>query len=415
MSAFRVAVVDAFGTSSGFTGAFGALGGEVIQVRSTPAPPVGLDLVDDRAFGHVLVHEDELDVLTAQLAALGPVAVLAGRETGVELADALSERLGLASNGTALSSARRDKYVQIETIKAQGVPGMRQLRTGDEAELLAWHEELGGTVVVKPLRGYWGDGVSFCDAPQDSVAALRALRDRRVVLGEPITEVVAQEYLVGAEYIVNTVSCAGVHQLTDAWRTERIQANGVRDLVTAQVLLRCDEQPVGELFGYGRRVLDALGIRYGAAHLEIKLTPDGPRLVEVGARVSGLPYYTAEVLGEGQLEWTVDAYVRPERFRARAGRPYQRQHAFAWAALVAPATGRLRGYRALDQLEQLASFHSLTELVRPGDAITSTTYDREYPVTLTLSHPVDAVLQRDLNTVRYLDGPGMYEITPAAD
>ncbi|MGW3074703.1 hypothetical protein [Kitasatospora sp. NPDC001132] len=70
----------------------------------------------------------------------------------MELADDLSERLGLASNGTALSSARRDKYVQIETIKAQGVPGMRQLRTDDEAELLAWHEKVGGTVVVKPLR-----------------------------------------------------------------------------------------------------------------------------------------------------------------------------------------------------------------------------------------------------------------------
>ncbi|MGE7439070.1 ATP-grasp domain-containing protein [Kitasatospora sp. NPDC001175] len=415
MSAFRVAVVDAFGTSFGFTGAFGAVGGEVIQLRSAPEPPVGVDPVDERAFSHVLVHDDELDELTAKLVELEPVAVLAGRETGVELADALSERLGLPSNGTALSTARRDKYVQIETIKTHGVPGMRQLRTDDEAELLAWHEELGGTVVVKPLRGYWGDGVSFCDAPQESVAALRGLRSRRMVLGEPITEVVAQEYLVGAEYIVNTVSCAGVHQLTDAWRTERIQANGVRDLVTAQVLLRSDEQPVGELFDYGRRVLDALGIRYGAAHLEIKLTPDGPRLVEAGARLSGLPYYTAEVLGEGQLEWTVDAYVRPERFRARAGRPYQRRHAFAWAALVAPASGRLRGYRALDQLKGLASFRDLAVLVKPGDEITPTTYDRGYPVTLTLSHSVDAVLQRDLNTVRYLDGPGMYEITPAAD
>ncbi|MFB6890150.1 ATP-grasp domain-containing protein [Kitasatospora sp. NPDC056327] len=412
MPAFRVAVVDAYGTASGFAGAFGALDGEVIQVRSTAAHPPGVDPADDRAFGRVLVHDGDPDALAARLAALDTVAVLAGRETGVELADTLSERLGLPTNGTALSSARRDKYVQIETIKAQGVPGMRQLRTGDEAELLAWHEKLGGTVVVKPLRGYWGAGVSFCDLPRDSAAALRGLRSRRTLLGEPVTEVVAQEYLVGAEYIVNTVSCAGAHRLTDAWRTERIEANGVRDLVTAQVLLRSDEEPVGELFDYGRRVLDSLGIRYGAAHLEIKLTPDGPRLVEAGARVSGLPYYTAEVLGEGQLEWSVDAYVRPDRFRARADRPYRRRHAFAWAALVAPASGRLRGYRALDRIERLAGFRSLTVLVRPGDTITATTYDREYPATLTLSHPVDAVLQRDLNTVRYLDGPGMYDITP---
>ncbi|MEV7117523.1 ATP-grasp domain-containing protein [Kitasatospora griseola] len=410
MSAFRVAVVDAFGAAHGHVDAFGAVGGEVVQVQSTPELPFGVEPVDEARFSRVLVHDGDVDVLAARLAALRPVAVLPGRETGVELADALSERLELPTNGTRLSAARRDKYVQIETLRAHGVPAMRQLRTADESELRAWHEQLAGVAVVKPLRSYWGDGVSFCDTPEESVAALRRLRSRGTVHGEPIEEVVAQEYLVGAEYILNTVSSAGVHQLTDAWRTDRITANGVRDLVVAQVLMRCDEQPVPELAAYGRRVLDALGIRHGAAHLEIKLTPDGPRLVEAGARMSGLPYYTAELLGEGQLEWIVDAYARPERFRARAGRGYRRRHAFAWAALVAPAAGRLVRYRALDRVRELESFRDLTVLVEPGSPIGPTTYDRGYPATLTLAHPVDAVLQRDLNTVRYLDGAGMYEI-----
>ncbi|MFG2848896.1 ATP-grasp domain-containing protein [Kitasatospora sp. NPDC048296] len=299
---------------------------------------------------------------------------------------------------------------QIETLKARGVPGMRQIRTADETVLRAWHERLDRAVVVKPLRGYWGDGVSFCDSPNESAAALRRLRSRGTIQGEPIDEVVAQEYLVGAEYILNTVSSEGTHQLTDAWRTERITANGVRDLVVAQVLLRSDEQPVPELAAYGRQVLDALGIRYGAAHLEIKLTPDGPRLVEAGARISGLPYYTAHAVGEGQLEWIVDAYVRPERFHARAGREYRRRHAFAWAALVAPAAGQLIRYRALDRIRDLESFRDLTVIAEPGDPISPTTYDRGYPATLTLEHLVDAVLRRDLNTVRYLDGAGMYEL-----
>ncbi|MFJ5921162.1 ATP-grasp domain-containing protein [Kitasatospora sp. NPDC092948] len=410
MAAFRVAVVDAFGAAHGHVDAFGAVGGEVVHVRSTPRLPFGVDPVDETTFGRVLIHDGDTAATAARLAALRPVAVLPGRETGVELADALSERLGLPTNGTALSAARRDKYLQIEALRARGVPAMRQIRTADETELRAWHEQLGRRAVVKPLRSYWGDGVTFCDSPDQSVTALRRLRSRGTVHGEPIDEVVAQEYLVGAEYILNTVSSAGTHQLTDAWRTERISANGVRDLVVAQVLVRADEQPVPELAGYGRRVLDALGIRHGAAHLEIKLTPDGPRLIEAGARMSGLPYYTDDLLGEGQLEWIVDAYARPERFRARAGRDYRRRHAFAWAALVSPAAGRLIRYRALDRIRALESFRDLTVLVEPGDPITPTTYDRGYPATLTLEHPVDAVLQRDLNTVRYLDGDGMYDI-----
>lgn len=224
----------------------------------------------------------------------------------------------------------------------------------------------GGPVVVKPLRSGGGDGVRFCDSPEESAIALAQVRNRTSSLGEPISHVVAQEYLVGAEYIVNTVSCEGQHQVTDVWSTDRITANGVRDLVVAQVLLPADDSVTGELVPFAHQVLDALGIRYGAAHLEIKLTPDGPRLVEAGARPSGLPYFVADVIGEGQLEWSVDAFVRPDRFRARVGRAYQRRSAFAWAALASPVSGRLVRYCALDEVRRLESFDDLTVIVKPG-------------------------------------------------
>ncbi|WP_416968122.1 ATP-grasp domain-containing protein [Streptomyces sp. 4F14] len=412
MPAFQVAVVDAFGTSHRYVDAFAAAGGEVVHVRSTPGLLPGVAPVAPARFSHTLHHEGDLDALTRRLAALNPRAVLPGRESGVELADALSERLGLPTNGTALSAGRRDKYVQIELLRAAGVPAMRQLRTGDADRLRTWHTDLGRTAVVKPLRGALGHGVTFCDTPDDSAAALTALMNTVSALGEPVTEAVAQEYLTGAEYVVNTVSCAGVHTVTDVWSTDRVTANGVRDLAVAQILLRSDDQHVGALVPYAHRVLDALGIRYGPAHLEIKLTPTGPRLVEAGARPSGLPYHVADAIGEGQLERSVDAYIHPDRFHSRAGTPYVRRTAAAWAALVSPAAGRLVAYRALDEVRALESLRELTVLVRPGQDIVATTWDLAYPVVLSLRHPVEAVLRRDLNTLRYLDGAGMYEIAP---
>jgi biotin carboxylase len=408
----QVAVVDCFGTSFGYRDVFADAGCGVIQVQSTAELPFGVEPAPEDAFSRVLVAHDDIDLIAEKLAELRPLAVLPGRETGVELADTLSERLGLPSNGTALSSARRDKYLQIERLRECGVPAYEQIRTDDEDELRSWHRRLGGTTVVKPLRSYWGDGISFCESPDQSAAALRRIVGTRAVSGEHNTHVVGQEYLVGAEYIVNTVSCEGVHQLTDVWRTGRITANGVRDLAIEQILMRPDEEPASELAQYAFRVLDALGIRYGAAHLEIKATPDGPRLVELGARLSGLPYYVGEVLGEGQLEWTLDAYLRPERFHERVGRSYVRRHAFAWAALISPASGRLVRYRALDEVRALESFRDLTLVVEPGARIETTVNDWGFPATLTLAHPVEAVMRRDLNTLRYLDGVGMYEIAP---
>jgi hypothetical protein len=47
--------------------------------------------------------------------------VIPGAETGVELADQLSSRLGLRTNGTAKSIARRNKYYMGETVRATGI------------------------------------------------------------------------------------------------------------------------------------------------------------------------------------------------------------------------------------------------------------------------------------------------------
>lgn len=48
------------------------------------------------------------------------LAVIPGAETGVELADQLSSRLGLRSNGTQKSIARRNKYYMGETVRETG-------------------------------------------------------------------------------------------------------------------------------------------------------------------------------------------------------------------------------------------------------------------------------------------------------
>ncbi|WP_131808075.1 hypothetical protein [Mycolicibacterium elephantis] len=94
-----------------------------------------------------------------------PVAVIPGCEPGVELADALSEALhpltGTPSNGTALSSARRNKFEMIERIKSQGLQGARQIRVESEEQLCEWHTQLGGMAILKPLRSSSNDGDGF--------------------------------------------------------------------------------------------------------------------------------------------------------------------------------------------------------------------------------------------------------------
>jgi biotin carboxylase len=410
-----VVMVDAYAPTRRLAPVFHEAGCQVVRVQSTATPPlVYQGDFDLSPYAGNVVHRGDLDETLAAVGSYDPVAVVAGGEVGVEFADLLSDALGLASNGTALSVARRDKYVQIETLRAAGLRATRQLLVSSAAELAAWHAERGGRIVVKPIRSAAGDGVHFCTTPEESVAAYHAILGSENIFSNRNDAVVAQEYLYGGEFVVDTVSCDGQHHVTDIWKYEKLTANGITDLTCGVRLLPRHGDAQAELVPYAFDVLDALGIRYGAAHLEIKLTPDGPCLVEVGCRMAGLdlPGFCQPALGEGQLEWIVDAYVRPARFAARAKDGYEiRKHVVsAWAVSTMDAT--LTSYPCLPVLENFESLYDIRPLVRPGGRLRRTVDDLTTPLIVNLMHPIEEVVDRDFGTFRYLDGPAFYEVAP---
>ncbi|GGQ68119.1 ATP-grasp domain-containing protein [Couchioplanes azureus] len=418
MSASRtVVLVDPYAPSRRVPPVFHQAGYQVVRVQSTPERPlVYQGTLDLSPYAANIVHDGDLDATLAAVRAHDPVAVVASGEIGVEFADLLATELGLPNNGTALSVARRDKYVQIETLRAAGLRATRQLLVTDAEQLAAWHAELGGRIVVKPIRSAAGDGVHFCSTPAESVAAYRKLLDSENIFSRRNEGVVAQEYLVGGEYVVDTVSCDGRHHVTDMWKYEKLTANGIVDLTCGVRLLPRHGAVQEALVPYAFQVLDALGIRYGAAHLEIKLTPDGPCLVEVGARMAGLdlPGFCQPALGEGQLEWIVDAYTRPERFAERAGTDYEiKQHVVsAWA--VSTVEAPLKSYPMMGVIEGLESLYDIRPVVSPGGRLRRTVDDLSTPLIVNLMHPVEEVVDRDFGTFRYLDGPAFYELAEDA-
>ncbi|MGK5441581.1 ATP-grasp domain-containing protein [Micromonospora sp. URMC 105] len=408
-----VVLVDPYAPARGLPPLFEEAGYRCVRVQSTPeVPAVYRGPLDLSGYVDNIVHSGDVEETVRELSKFAPVAVLTGSELGVELADALSERMGLDTNGTKQSAARRDKFEMIEQVAAAGLPAPRQLLVTSAEQLRAWHQRIGGRIVVKPLRSAAGDGVAFCDTADQSEAAYRGIVDRENIFSLPNLGAVAQEYLVGEEYIVNTVSREGRHHVTDIWGSGRLSVNGIRDLLVESELVDPASRDHGPMVRYAFEVLDALGIRFGAAHLEIKVTPDGPCLVEMAARISGgeLPYYATEAIGESQFHWLVDCYVRPDRFDERCGTQYQIKRHFAWAALASPVGGTLNAYRGLDQIEALESFRAMRVLVSPGQLLRPTVDDLSYPLTVTLHHESEGVVKRDLNTIRYLDGRGFYDI-----
>jgi biotin carboxylase len=403
--AARVAVVDPYSSGALLAPAFAARGHESVAVQSSSDIPELFHSSFNRDDFVAIVQADgDVSATAAELARLGIAHVLAGSEPGVELADELSERLGLVANDRELRAARRDKYLMAEAVRSRGLRTPAQHRSADLDELLSWARRRNAwPVIAKPPRSVASDSVAVCRTEAELGRAYEAIVGRRNVLGLPNDSVLVQELVEGPEYVVDTVSFRGQHRVAAFWRYHDATP-GLRPgaFYEAMELLPYEGERQRELLAYTIRALDALGIRYGPAHTELIWDDDGPVLIEIGARLSAGNNAVLSRLcgGPCALDLTIEACVEPDRFTAAASPP--RLTNVAMNCFLIPLEGhRLRARPPLAGIRRLASFHSLS-IARPP---------RRRPVVgvVTLIHRLRPVVHDDLRRLRHLERTRFYE------
>src|SRR6266700_664528 len=281
-------IVDGYASGRFLNRAFARLGCDVIHMQSTEQliGALAAPALEDYGRSMVCATNADLDAVLRDLAMCRTVAVAAGSEVGVPLADMLAERLGLPGNDTALTSARRDKYTMIETLRAAGLRCAEQSLVSRPEQAVQWADAAGYPVVVKPLSSSSTDHVFICrDAAQTEAAAESVLGSANL-FEQPNTRALIQSYLEGTEYVLDTVSATGRRYVCGVWEYQKQTSDTGRRTYDRNVLLDPDSHPVPELIGYVDRVLQALGIANGPAHAEVILTADGPALVEIAARLN---------------------------------------------------------------------------------------------------------------------------------
>ncbi len=351
---------------------------------------------------------EDLGALKRHLADLEPAFVMAGCEIGVELTDILAEALGLPGNGTALSGARRDKLLMHQTLASSGLSHLASLATDQCDAAMAFAEGLGSwPVVVKPLRSAATEGVRLCRTPEELRTAFVDLVGSVTYFGELNARALIQECAMGREFAVNTVSREGRHVLSDLWEYRKIPSPGGAPLYDRTMLVRTLSEEHLAIIGYAYEVLDAFGIRFGPAHVEVMLTERGPVLIECGARPMGgafPPDLLAESLGHTQIQWAVDSYCDAEAFASHSAMPYQPMRSLWVKSLISTREGAIRSIPGIALAARLPSarrgnfLEALTtgHLPRTVDLVTNSAH-------VFLCHTDEAVVEADWTTLRELE------------
>ncbi len=294
-----VAVVDPYSTGAQLAPALRALGIRPVAVVSPGGPPA-VSVADLRPDDFDAVwYADQVDP-AGVLARLEAAWIVPGSEEGVELADRLSAALTpTRANVAGLAAARRHKGRAAEAMAVAGLAVAATISTADQETVAAWvvARNLGDSaLVLKPPRSAAADGVVLVEPGGDWRSPFRQLRGARNALGVRDDEVVVQEYVRGEEYAVDTVSVDGRHIPVALFRYGKEFTR----------YLTVDVMPIDapDLFALAARALDAVGLRYGAAHTEVIRGPDGPRVVELNARLHGgaAPVMSRLASGDSQLD-----------------------------------------------------------------------------------------------------------------
>jgi biotin carboxylase len=409
-----VGIVD--GISSGVLLApeFKRRGHPCVHIQSQPVLPALLAPFDRDAYVDNVVHRGNLDETLLRLRQFEPACVIPGAEHGVQLADALSEALGLRTNGTGLSAARRDKFEMIEAMRRQGIPTVQCIKASHLDQALAWihaHTEL--PVVVKPPKSSGTNGVHFCGNTADVERAFDAIIGHRDAMDIMNDEVIVQSFLRGTEYIVDTVSCDRKHCVVAFWQYGKHQRlNGASFVYDHAVLLPHAGELQDLVYPYVFRVLDALGIQNGPSHSEVIVTNRGPILVEVGARLCGAlaPVLCRAATGSSQVEVTADAYLDQAAFAWHLDHPYVLNREALRVLLIAKGEGILESLPLLEDVRKLDSFFDMRIFVKPGDRLRLTTDFLTHPGLVDLVHERRDTVEADLRRVRALEDSGFYRL-----
>jgi len=233
--------------------------------------------------------DSALPMVRAAHQAFGFTRVVSLVDQAMELVGQINDEFGLPGTSRAVAHRFTDKAAMRAWLRSTGFEDVAAEPVGDADGLRRFGARHGYPFVLKPTDGTASRGVVRIESPEDAGSAwqratsLRERADLPFAAYYPVREFLAEEYLEGTEYSVEAFSFAGRHSVIAI--TGKSQ-DGFIETGHAQPAT----VPAGQetaIATYVTGFLDAMGLRDGVSHTELRMTSRGPRIIEGHNRVAG--------------------------------------------------------------------------------------------------------------------------------
>jgi biotin carboxylase len=246
------------------------------------------------------------DQAAEALEAHRPEGIVSFVDEHIEDAAALADRLGLRYHTPEVARAVVDKRIQRTLAADAGIPGpdFRVVPPGVSTEVVGHlAAEIGFPVVLKPAQGSGSRGIQLA-ASYEELLSLPTFQESAA---DPFVGVVEELLLDDPARNPTFASYVSVESVVSEGRVSHVAVTGRFPLASAfretgNFIPAAEEAPtLASLTIMAGRAIDALGIVDSVVHTEIKLTPDGPKLIEVNGRLGGRPPFVLQEVSSVNL------------------------------------------------------------------------------------------------------------------
>jgi biotin carboxylase len=297
-------------------------------------------------------------------------AVIAADDDGAVLAARLAQALGLRHNPVHAVQAATDKRIARVALRAAGlpVPMFRSFEPGLDPEAMA--AQVSYPCVVKPLHLSASRGVIRAD---DAAEFVRAVFRLRRILADPelgmaeSASILVEDYIPGEEVAVEGLLEAGRFRglaifdkpdpLVGPFFQETIYVTPSRHPAAVQAAVVATTA----------RALEAIGLRSGPVHAEVRFNPSGTWLLEAAPRtIGGL---CARTLRFGEGDVSLEELVLRHALGLETHHLEREARAAGVLMIPIPRAGILRGVQGLDAARAVADVEEIHITVPRGQRV----------------------------------------------